>query len=114
MNSKSIEKLEFNKIREILKNYTITYLGKKRINSLYPMNNKNEIEKSLKQVSNASIILYRKGSIPLDEIEDITEHIKKLKSSIDKFKYSVIYLTHTKGSTATSWPRPLVTSDKSE
>ena len=82
MNSKSIEKLEFNKIREILKNYTITYLGKKRINSLYPMNNKNEIEKSLKQVSNASIILYRKGSIPLDEIEDITEHIKKLKSNM--------------------------------
>ena len=82
MNSKSIEKLEFNKIREILKNYTITYIGKKHINSLYPMNNKNEIEKSLKQVSNASIILYRKGSIPLDEIEDITEHIKKLKSNM--------------------------------
>ena len=38
MNSKSIEKLEFNKIREILKNYTITYLGKKRINSLYHLN----------------------------------------------------------------------------
>ncbi len=82
MNTKSIEKLEFNKVCDILKKYSSTYIGRNYINKLHPMNNKNEIEKSLKQVSNASTVLYRKGMIPLEEIENTTEHIKRLRSNM--------------------------------
>ncbi len=82
MNLKTIEKLEFNKICEILQNYAITYLGKEYAQNLTPMSSKLEIEKSLNQVSEASALIYRKGSCPISEIEDITSHIKKLNSNI--------------------------------
>ena len=82
MNLKTLEKLEFNKICEILETFSITYIGKKYINDLKPLSSKNEIIKSQKQTTEATIILYRKGSIPVSEIANITEHIKKLNSSL--------------------------------
>ena len=60
MNSKAIEKLEFNKICDILQGYAITYIGKDYANSLKPMSSKVEIEKALNQTTEASTILYRK------------------------------------------------------
>ena len=41
-----------------------------------------EIEKAQKQTTEASILLYRKGSIPISEIENISTHIKKLNSNL--------------------------------
>lgn len=82
MNSKAIEKLEFNKICDILQEYAITYIGKDYANSLKPMSSKVEIEKALNQTTEASNILYRKGSCPISEIEDITSHLKKLNSNL--------------------------------
>lgn len=82
MNSKAIEKLEFNKICDILQGYAITYIGKDYANSLKPMSSKVEIEKALNQTTEASTILYRKGSCPISEIEDITSHLKKLNSNL--------------------------------
>ena len=81
MNQKYLEKLEFNKIKEILSSFAITYLGKNLCNNLFPMNNKKEIEKALTQTYDASNLILRKGNIPISEIEDITIHIKKLESS---------------------------------
>ena len=82
MNLKTLEKLEFNKICDILKSYTITYIGNSLAENLKPLNSKKEIEKAQKQTTEASILLYRKGSIPVSEIEDITPHIKKLNSGL--------------------------------
>lgn len=82
MNSKTIEKLEFNKICDILQGYAITYIGKDYANNLKPMSSKSEIEKAQNQTTEASTILYRKGSCPISEIEDITPHIKKLNSNL--------------------------------
>lgn len=82
MNIKTLEKLEFNKICNTLETYAITYLGKDYIKNLKPLSSKNEIVKAQKQTTEASIILYRKGSIPISEIENITEHIKKLNSGL--------------------------------
>ena len=82
MNLKSLEKLEFNKICNILKSYTITYIGMDLAENLKPLSTKKEIEKAQKQTTEASILLYRKGSIPVSEIEDITPHIKKLNSNL--------------------------------
>ncbi len=82
MNLKSLEKLEFNKICNILKSYTITYIGMDLAENLKPLSTKREIEKAQKQTTEASTLLYRKGSIPVSEIEDITPHIKKLNSNL--------------------------------
>lgn len=82
MNLKTLEKLEFNKICDILKSYTLTYIGSNLAENLQPLNTKKEIEKAQKQTTESSILLYRKGSIPMSEIEDITSHIKKLNSGL--------------------------------
>lgn len=82
MDIKSLEKLEFNKICEILENFCITYIGKDYAKTLKPFLLKQEIEKAQKQTTEASILIYRKGSAPILEIEDITTHIKKLESSL--------------------------------
>ena len=82
MNIKTLEKLEFNKICNILENYAITYIGKDFAKKLKPFTSKKEIEKAQKQTTEASILLYRKGSLPMSEIEDITPHLKKLNSNL--------------------------------
>ncbi len=82
MNLKTLEKLEFNKICNILKSYTITYIGINLAENLKPLFSKKEIEKALKQTTEASTLLYRKGSIPMSEIENTAAHIKKLNSGL--------------------------------
>ena len=81
MDIKTLEKLEFNKICDILSNYAVTSFGKNLAINLKPIDSKTDIEKAQKQTTEASILLYRKGSIPISEIEDITVSIKKLNSS---------------------------------
>ncbi len=80
METKYLEKLEFNKIKEILSNYTITSLGKNLALNLNPLNNKKDIEKALNQTFSASTLIYKKGNIPLTNFNDLTSHIKTLKS----------------------------------
>jgi len=82
MDLKSLEKLEFNKICEALMEFCITYIAQNYAKELKPYSQKQDIIKAQKQTSEASTLLYRKGSIPILEIEDITTHIKKLESSL--------------------------------
>lgn len=82
MDLKSLEKLEFNKICETLMGFCITYIAQDYAQKLKPFFSKQDIIKAQKQTSEASTLLYRKGSIPISEIENITTHIKKLESNL--------------------------------
>ena len=81
MKNKSLEKLEFNKIKENLSNYAITFLGKDKCINLLPLNTKNEIIKAQKQTTEATTLILRKGNININEFSDITKFIKQLNSS---------------------------------
>ena len=81
MDIKTIQKLEFNKIREIISEYAITYIGKKFSINIQPIDNINDLQKALKQTTEASNLLYRKSSCPIAEIADIEIHLKKIKSN---------------------------------
>jgi len=81
MDIKYLEKLEFNKICKILEGFAITYIGKSLCTGLFPYSNKKDIEKALKQTTEASILLYRSGNPPMCEIKDITLHMKMLDES---------------------------------
>lgn len=76
------EKLEFNKIREILNIFCTTYIGKDLALSLLPYSNKNDVLKAGKQTTEASILIYRKGNLPIYGIENISLHLKNLNSMI--------------------------------
>lgn len=82
MDLKSLEKLEFNRICETLMGFCITYIAQNYAQKLKPFSSKQDIIKAQKQTSEASTLLYRKGSIPISEIENITTHIKKLESNL--------------------------------
>ena len=80
MENKYLEKLEFNKIKENLSAYSSTFLGKEKCLNLMPLNNKKDIEKALKQTTEATILIQRKGNIFIPEISNIIPFIKILQS----------------------------------
>ena len=81
MNYKTIQKLEFNRIREMVSEYAVTYVGKEHSLGMQPIENINDLQKALKQTTEASTLLYRKSSCPIAEIADIEIHLKKLNSN---------------------------------
>ena len=79
--SKYLNKLEFEQIRSIVSSYCITFAGKKLSYNLFPAFSHEEVSKLLKETTEASTLIYRKGTPPISEIEDITIHLKTLNSS---------------------------------
>lgn len=94
MNTKSLEKLEFDKIRKILAEFASTYIGKNQASELVPFTNKKDIEKAQKQTSEAVILLYRLGAAPFSQIADITIHLKQLENSNSLNAKMLLELTH--------------------
>lgn len=94
MDIKYLEKLEFNRICEKLEEFAKTYIGRNICLNLMPLENQNEIIKTLKQTTEASALIYRKGNLPLDEIENILPHIKKLNASATLSIKELLDLAH--------------------
>lgn len=78
MEKKYLDKLEFNKVLEMLENYAITYLGKEMVKSLRPSFNKNEVLINLKETEQADILTHRIGGIPIGEMDNINVHLRTL------------------------------------
>ncbi|MFW5794370.1 MAG: endonuclease MutS2 [Bacillota bacterium] len=74
-----INKLEFDKIKNILRNYTITDLGKLLVNNLAPKTNIKTINKELNEVETAKIMIQRFDSTPMNGVLNINSIIKKAK-----------------------------------
>ena len=94
MNTKSLEKLEFDKIRKILAEFASTYIGKFQASKLMPFTNKKNIEKAQKQTSEAVTLLYRLGAVPFSQIADITIHLKQLENSNSLNSKMLLELNH--------------------
>lgn len=75
-----LEKLEYNKILNILSNFCITYLGKDLCLQLLPSNNKKNVENMLKETEEACNLLYRCNTPPISEISDNTKNLKTIES----------------------------------
>ena len=80
MQSTYLEKLEFNKIKNILSEFAISENGKEMCLNLEPYSNKDKIEKALAETTEAAALLYRKGNLPLIPLGEITSHILNLKN----------------------------------
>lgn len=94
MDVKYLEKLEFNRICEKLEEFAKTYIGRNICLNLMPLESKKDIIKALKHTTEASTLIYRKGNIPLDEIENILPHIKKLNASATLSIKELLDLAH--------------------
>ena len=78
MNSKYLDKLEYNKILEMLEGFAKTYLGKNLCRRLHPSTN---VSFLLEQTNQALGLIYKKGNLPLSSIPNIDIAIKNLESN---------------------------------
>ena len=81
MNKIYLEKLEYNKILDILSNFCHTYIGKDLSLNLLPSFKKDEVKNALSETSEAISLIQRASVPPISEIDDITFYIKSLESS---------------------------------
>lgn len=79
MNINSINKLEFNKIKEELKKYLAGIGSYELVQDLFPYKNINDVLEHLQETKEAVTILNKKGSPPFSGLYDIKEPLTFLK-----------------------------------
>ena len=77
MNLKTIQNLEFNKILNILENYCSTYLGRAICQNTQISFDMNDINNRLSEVTQTQMCISKLGSIPITDVTDVTQHLKK-------------------------------------
>ena len=75
-----LEKIEYYKILDLVSKYTKTSKGKNYFDDLSPLSSSKDIKKSLDEVTEAVSLLYRKGDLPISELENISEILLSLKN----------------------------------
>ncbi|HNT02773.1 MAG TPA: hypothetical protein PKI50_03310, partial [Bacillota bacterium] len=78
MNSTAIKILEFDKIKELLKTYTVSNLGKDLTDKLEPSLNTDTILSWMNETTEACAILQRSGSVPIHSLNGIESIVGKL------------------------------------
>jgi DNA mismatch repair protein MutS2 len=79
LNNKTIELLEYDKIKDILKGYGICEITKGKIDKLEPEMNIRIIENNLKETSEARAILEINSNVPIHSMKGIFDILEKLK-----------------------------------
>lgn len=82
MNEKTIELLEYNKVKEFICNYTISHFGRNYVEKLEPYVDKYVIEKNLNETSEARKIVNITSSIPIHGLVGIENILEKLKKEM--------------------------------
>ena len=80
MKENYLEKLEFNKIAEILSTFCITHSGKNIALNIEPSNISDKVKQTLAETNEAVSVLYKCGIPPIKEVSNNTEAIKILES----------------------------------
>ena len=81
MNQAYLDKLEYNKILQILSTYCHTYLGREMALNLMPSNNKQIVEDFLLETNEAVSLSSRNSIPPISSIDEVDVYIKILESS---------------------------------
>ncbi len=77
MLSETLNKLEFDRIKQYISNFVTSQLGAELIENLAPITNKNVIERELKLTVEMKDILAYDDPFPIDGIKDIDALIKE-------------------------------------
>lgn len=71
MNSKAVEILEFNKIKELMKEFALSELGKKKIQELEPYMDINIVRRHMRETTETRAIVNRSSSVPLHSLKGV-------------------------------------------
>jgi len=88
------DKLEFNKILEILNPFAKTYVGKKLINELAPSFDVIEVANRLSETGCAIDMINKYGKPPIGEFNDVSLHLKKLSGDSILSAKEILDLAH--------------------
>lgn len=91
MNKKYLEKLEYNKVLELLCSFAKTYIGINKCKNLKPSAN---VEYLLNQTYELYNLICRNGNVPISEIDNIDILIKNLESNFSLTASDLLKLTH--------------------
>ncbi|WP_069997212.1 endonuclease MutS2 [Cellulosilyticum sp. I15G10I2] len=82
MQPQTFEKLQYDVLKGIVKEYCVSSLGKKLIDKLIPSGNKAIVEKRLQETQEAKQLIDYSGTIPLQGIMNIEDIIEKAEKGI--------------------------------
>lgn len=94
MESKYLDKIEFNKIIEILSSFAITSVGKQYCLKTVPLTVMEDVKHLIQETTEATILKYRKGAPPLIEFADISAYIKILNSNSALSTAALLNIAH--------------------
>lgn len=77
MNQQSMQRLEYNTVKEQLRSYAVSYLGERQIDSLSPMTRLTQIRQALAETDEALGLIRHGASVPLPSLSGI-ENIMNL------------------------------------
>ncbi len=78
MNDRALRVLEYDKIMKMLSERTVSALGRTYVDDLKPVSDFYKVEDRLKETSDASAYLWRKGGAPFGGIHDIRGALKRV------------------------------------
>ncbi|WP_028552680.1 endonuclease MutS2 [Paenibacillus sp. UNC451MF] len=78
MKEQTLQRLEFNKMKETISQYAVSYMGKKHIEQMIPMTNVKLIRSKLDETAEAKALLQLGASIPIPSLEGIEPVISLL------------------------------------
>lgn len=78
MNNDTLEKLNYKELKEIVKSYCVSNLGKKLIDKLLPSKNIRQVQRMLKETSEGRRLIDAAYHMPLEGIFDISPLIDKI------------------------------------
>lgn len=82
MNHTTFEKLQYNELKEIVKSYCVSGLGKQLLDKLTPSPNLTVVKNRLNETTEARAILDAEGHVPFLGVSNIDNTIKKLEKGI--------------------------------
>ena len=82
MDNKTLEKLNYNELKEIVKGYCVSGLGKALIDKLEPSTNIKIVNKRLDETSEGKRLIEASYNIPLEGIFNIAPYINKIEKGM--------------------------------
>ncbi len=82
MNTRALQTLEFNKIREMLYGYTASNMGRTEAEKLLPSSDMADVERMLSETEEASMILRATGRTPVEGFPDIRDMLRRIHATL--------------------------------
>src|SRR5713226_5103724 len=76
MNAHALRVLEYEQVRELLREQISTDLGRERVAELAPLDEEEDIRRRLQETGEARRIMDLAGSLPLGGIHDVRAHVE--------------------------------------